>query len=81
MKLANRNRLGLRLEYDGFNGWADDFVGTWYYLHAVGVDDDGDYRRVKARVWDTAGLERFKVNGPDYHEDVTGALLVYDIAK
>ncbi|XP_036394900.1 ras-related protein Rab-25-like [Megalops cyprinoides] len=36
---------------------------------------------VKAQIWDTAGLERYRAITSAYYRGAVGALLVYDIAK
>eukprot|EP00249_Psilotum_nudum_P009277 c21831_g2_i5 orf=162-806(-) len=52
-------------------------IGVEFQTQSMVIDG----REVKAQIWDTAGLERFKAVTSAYYRGAVGALVVYDISR
>ncbi|XP_064387592.1 uncharacterized protein LOC135335879 isoform X5 [Halichondria panicea] len=52
-------------------------IGLDYNIRIIQVDT----KTIKAQIWDTAGLERYRVIPSTYYRGAVCALLVYDIAQ
>lgn len=56
-------------------------IGVEFASRIVKVGTQGQRKRVKLQLWDTAGTERFRSVSRSYYRGAAGAILVYDISN
>jgi len=74
--VGKSNLLG-RFARDEFNQDSESTIGVEFATKVITVDG----KRVKAQIWDTAGLDRYRAITAAYYRAAVGSLLVYDISK
>ncbi|KAF9274921.1 Ras- protein Rab-11A, partial [Mortierella alpina] len=74
---VGKSNLIARLTEDAFDLESKSTIGVEFSTRHFQVDT----KIIKAELWDTAGLERYRFNPPAYYERAVGVVLVYDIAK
>ncbi|EOA99726.1 Ras-related protein Rab-11A, partial [Anas platyrhynchos] len=74
---VGKTNLLSRFTRNEFNHDSRTTIGVEFSTRTIVVGD----ATVKAQIWDTAGLERYRAITSAYYRGAVGALLVYDIAK
>ncbi|MGH0121356.1 UNVERIFIED_CONTAM: hypothetical protein FKN15_032999 [Acipenser sinensis] len=74
---VGKSNLLSRFTKNEFNHDSRTTIGVEFSTRTVLVDE----MTIKAQIWDTAGLERYRAITSAYYRGAVGALLVYDIAK
>ncbi|NWI84387.1 RB11A protein, partial [Pitta sordida] len=74
---VGKSNLLSRFTRNEFNHDSRTTIGVEFSTRTILVGD----AVVKAQIWDTAGLERYRAITSAYYRGAVGALLVYDIAK
>ncbi|XP_039608506.1 ras-related protein Rab-25b [Polypterus senegalus] len=74
---VGKSNLLSRFTKNEFNHDSRTTIGVEFSTRTVIVDG----LTVKAQIWDTAGLERYRAITSAYYRGAVGALLVYDISK
>lgn len=74
---VGKTNLLSRFTRNEFNHDSRTTIGVEFSTRTLTVDG----RPVKAQIWDTAGLERYRAITSAYYRGAVGALLVYDITK
>ncbi|MEE6522709.1 hypothetical protein FKM82_021315 [Ascaphus truei] len=74
---VGKTNLLSRFTRNEFNHDSRTTIGVEFSTRTLTVDG----HIVKAQIWDTAGLERYRAITSAYYRGAVGALLVYDITK
>ncbi|KAJ8288010.1 hypothetical protein COCON_G00006690 [Conger conger] len=74
---VGKSNLLSRFTKNEFNHDSRTTIGVEFSTRTVQLGS----ATVKAQIWDTAGLERYRAITSAYYRGAMGALLVYDIAK
>ncbi|KAM4690980.1 ras-related protein Rab-25 [Rhinophrynus dorsalis] len=74
---VGKTNLLSRFTRNEFNHDSRTTIGVEFSTRTLTVDG----HLVKAQIWDTAGLERYRAITSAYYRGAVGALLVYDITK
>ncbi|KAK1154776.1 ras-related protein Rab-11A [Acipenser oxyrinchus oxyrinchus] len=74
---VGKSNLLSRFTKNEFNHDSRTTIGVEFSTRTLLVDG----MTIKAQIWDTAGLERYRAITSAYYRGAVGALLVYDIAK
>ncbi|KAG5856558.1 ras-related protein Rab-25-like [Anguilla rostrata] len=74
---VGKSNLLSRFTKNEFNHDSRTTIGVEFSTRTVQLDS----ATIKAQIWDTAGLERYRAITSAYYRGAVGALLVYDIAK
>ncbi|XP_034016327.1 ras-related protein Rab-25-like isoform X2 [Thalassophryne amazonica] len=74
---VGKSNLLSRFTKNEFNHDSRTTIGVEFSTRTVQL---GNYT-IKAQIWDTAGLERYRAITSAYYRGAVGALLVYDISK
>uniref|UniRef100_A0A674D0R9 Ras-related protein Rab-25 n=1 Tax=Salmo trutta TaxID=8032 RepID=A0A674D0R9_SALTR len=74
---VGKSNLLSRFTKNEFNHDSRTTIGVEFSTRTVQLDNFA----IKAQIWDTAGLERYRANTSAYYRGAVGALLVYDITK
>ncbi|KAM9415965.1 ras-related protein Rab-25-like isoform 2-T2 [Salvelinus alpinus] len=74
---VGKSNLLSRFTQNEFNHDSRTTIGVEFSTRTVQLDNFA----IKAQIWDTAGLERYRANTSAYYRGAVGALLVYDITK
>lgn len=74
---VGKSNLLSRFTKDEFNHDSRTTIGVEFSTRTVQLSGF----TVKAQIWDTAGLERYRAITSAYYRGAVGALLVYDITK
>ncbi|TNN85706.1 Ras-related protein Rab-25 [Liparis tanakae] len=74
---VGKSNLLSRFTKNEFNHDSRTTIGVEFSTRTVHLDN----YTVKAQIWDTAGLERYRAITSAYYRGAVGALLVYDISK
>ncbi|KAK6466987.1 ras-related protein Rab-11B [Huso huso] len=74
---VGKSNLLSRFTKNEFNHDSRTTIGVEFSTRTMLVDG----MTIKAQIWDTAGLERYRAITSAYYRGAVGALLVYDIAK
>ncbi|TRY74334.1 hypothetical protein DNTS_032032 [Danionella cerebrum] len=74
---VGKSNLLSRFTKNEFNHDSRTTIGVEFSTRSVQVDSI----TIKAQIWDTAGLERYRAITSAYYRGAVGALLVYDITK
>ncbi|XP_077577256.1 ras-related protein Rab-25b [Stigmatopora nigra] len=74
---VGKSNLLSRFTKNEFNHDSRTTIGVEFSTRTVQLDGFA----VKAQIWDTAGLERYRAITSAYYRGAVGALLVYDITK
>ncbi|KAL6099817.1 rab25 [Pungitius sinensis] len=74
---VGKSNLLSRFTKDEFNHDSRTTIGVEFSTRTVMLDN----YTIKAQIWDTAGLERYRAITSAYYRGAVGALLVYDISK
>lgn len=74
---VGKTNLLSRFTRNEFNHDSRTTIGVEFSTRTVVIDNV----TVKAQIWDTAGLERYRAITSAYYRGAVGALLVYDISK
>nr|DBA13979.1 TPA: hypothetical protein GDO54_005001 [Pyxicephalus adspersus] len=74
---VGKTNLLSRFTRNEFNHDSRTTIGVEFSTRTLTLDG----HLVKAQIWDTAGLERYRAITSAYYRGAVGALLVYDITK
>ncbi|XP_042362085.1 ras-related protein Rab-25-like [Plectropomus leopardus] len=74
---VGKSNLLSRFTKNEFNHDTRTTIGVEFSTRTVQLDN----YTIKAQIWDTAGLERYRAITSAYYRGAVGALLVYDISK
>lgn len=74
---VGKSNLLSRFTKNEFNNDSRTTIGVEFSTRTVHLDNF----IIKAQIWDTAGLERYRAITSAYYRGAVGALLVYDITK
>ncbi|XP_078123251.1 ras-related protein Rab-25-like isoform X1 [Sander vitreus] len=74
---VGKSNLLSRFTKNEFNHDSRTTIGVEFSTRTVQLDNYA----IKAQIWDTAGLERYRAITSAYYRGAVGALLVYDISK
>lgn len=74
---VGKSNLLSRFTKNEFNHDSRTTIGVEFSTRTVQLDNF----TIKAQIWDTAGLERYRAITSAYYRGAVGALLVYDISK
>ncbi|XP_077455408.1 ras-related protein Rab-25b [Stigmatopora argus] len=74
---VGKSNLLSRFTKNEFNHDSRTTIGVEFSTRTVQLDGFS----IKAQIWDTAGLERYRAITSAYYRGAVGALLVYDITK
>ncbi|XP_043935702.1 ras-related protein Rab-25-like isoform X2 [Protopterus annectens] len=74
---VGKTNLLSRFTRNEFNHDSRTTIGVEFSTRTIVIDSV----TVKAQIWDTAGLERYRAITSAYYRGAVGALLVYDISK
>ncbi|XP_059365162.1 ras-related protein Rab-25-like [Carassius carassius] len=74
---VGKSNLLSRFTKNEFNHDSRTTIGVEFSTRSIQVDSI----TIKAQIWDTAGLERYRAITSAYYRGAVGALLVYDITK
>ncbi|XP_023686257.1 ras-related protein Rab-25a [Paramormyrops kingsleyae] len=74
---VGKSNLLSRFTKNEFNHDSRTTIGVEFSTRTVQLDSI----TIKAQIWDTAGLERYRAITSAYYRGAVGALLVYDISK
>lgn len=74
---VGKSNLLSRFTKNEFNHDSRTTIGVEFSTRTVQMDT----YTIKAQIWDTAGLERYRAITSAYYRGAVGALLVYDITK
>lgn len=74
---VGKSNLLSRFTKNEFNHDSRTTIGVEFSTRTVQLDKF----TIKAQIWDTAGLERYRAITSAYYRGAVGALLVYDICK
>lgn len=74
---VGKSNLLSRYTKNEFNHDSRTTIGVEFSTRSVQLDSV----TIKAQIWDTAGLERYRAITSAYYRGAVGALLVYDITK
>ncbi|XP_006000338.1 ras-related protein Rab-25 isoform X2 [Latimeria chalumnae] len=74
---VGKSNLLSRFTRNEFNHDSRTTIGVEFSTRTILLDGVS----VKAQIWDTAGLERYRAITSAYYRGAVGALLVYDISK
>ncbi|CAF93372.1 unnamed protein product, partial [Tetraodon nigroviridis] len=74
---VGKSNLLSRFTKNEFNHDSRTTIGVEFSTRTVQLNQ----YTVKAQIWDTAGLERYRAITSAYYRGAVGALLVYDISK
>lgn len=74
---VGKSNLLSRFTKNEFNHDSRTTIGVEFSTRTVQLDS----LTIKAQIWDTAGLERYRAITSAYYRGAVGALLVYDISK
>ncbi|KAG1948561.1 ras-related protein Rab-25a [Pimephales promelas] len=74
---VGKSNLLSRFTKNEFNHDSRTTIGVEFSTRSIQVDNI----TIKAQIWDTAGLERYRAITSAYYRGAVGALLVYDITK
>ncbi|KAL7829173.1 hypothetical protein AOLI_G00300580 [Acnodon oligacanthus] len=74
---VGKSNLLSRFTKNEFNHDSRTTIGVEFSTRSIQVDT----LTIKAQIWDTAGLERYRAITSAYYRGAVGALLVYDITK
>ncbi|CAI9543492.1 unnamed protein product, partial [Staurois parvus] len=74
---VGKTNLLSRFTRNEFNHDSRTTIGVEFSTRTLTLDG----QLVKAQIWDTAGLERYRAITSAYYRGAVGALLVYDITK
>ncbi|XP_017564201.1 ras-related protein Rab-25b [Pygocentrus nattereri] len=74
---VGKSNLLSRFTKNEFNHDSRTTIGVEFSTRTVQVES----LTIKAQIWDTAGLERYRAITSAYYRGAVGALLVYDISK
>ncbi|XP_047664230.1 ras-related protein Rab-25-like [Tachysurus fulvidraco] len=74
---VGKSNLLSRFTKSEFNHDSRTTIGVEFSTRSVQLDGV----TIKAQIWDTAGLERYRAITSAYYRGAVGALLVYDISK
>lgn len=74
---VGKSNLLSRFTKNEFNHDSRTTIGVEFSTRTVTLDNF----TIKAQIWDTAGLERYRAITSAYYRGAVGALLVYDITK
>ncbi|KAL7835984.1 hypothetical protein SRHO_G00283310 [Serrasalmus rhombeus] len=74
---VGKSNLLSRFTKNEFNHDSRTTIGVEFSTRTVQVEG----LTIKAQIWDTAGLERYRAITSAYYRGAVGALLVYDISK
>ncbi|XP_054461364.1 ras-related protein Rab-25-like [Anoplopoma fimbria] len=74
---VGKSNLLSRFTKNEFNHESRTTIGVEFSTRTVHLDN----YTIKAQIWDTAGLERYRAITSAYYRGAVGALLVYDISK
>ncbi|KAA0710091.1 Ras-related protein [Triplophysa tibetana] len=74
---VGKSNLLSRFTKNEFNHDSRTTIGVEFSTRSIQVDNV----TIKAQIWDTAGLERYRAITSAYYRGAVGALLVYDITK
>jgi Ras-related protein Rab-11A len=74
---VGKSKLIMRYVNDDFDPTSHTTIGAELSNRCVEVGG----QRVKAQIWDTAGMEKHKALTSNYYRGAVGVLLVYDISK
>ncbi|NWU72582.1 RAB25 protein, partial [Pterocles burchelli] len=74
---VGKTNLLSRFTRNEFNHDSRTTIGVEFSTRTVPIED----AVVKAQIWDTAGLERYRAITAAYYRGAVGALVVFDITK
>lgn len=74
---VGKSNLLSRFTKNEFNHDSRTTIGVEFSTRTIQLDNF----TIKAQIWDTAGLERYRAITSAYYRGAVGALLVYDISK
>ncbi|XP_029299562.1 ras-related protein Rab-25-like [Cottoperca gobio] len=74
---VGKSNLLSRFTKNDFNHDSRTTIGVEFSTRTVQLEN----YTIKAQIWDTAGLERYRAITSAYYRGAVGALLVYDISK
>ncbi|XP_051949487.1 ras-related protein Rab-25-like [Xyrauchen texanus] len=74
---VGKSNLLSRFTKNEFNHDSRTTIGVEFSTRSIQVDNI----TIKAQIWDTAGLERYRAITSAYYRGAVGALLVYDVTK
>ncbi|CAL8398150.1 unnamed protein product [Gadus morhua 'NCC'] len=74
---VGKSNMLSRFTKNEFNHDSRTTIGVEFSTRTVQLDTN----TIKAQIWDTAGLERYRAITSAYYRGAVGALLVYDISK
>ncbi|KAL7830059.1 hypothetical protein SRHO_G00311860 [Serrasalmus rhombeus] len=74
---VGKSNLLSRFTKNEFNHDSRTTIGVEFSTRSIQVDT----LTIKAQIWDTAGLERYRAITSAYYRGAVGALLVYDVTK
>ncbi|XP_053718706.1 ras-related protein Rab-25-like [Synchiropus splendidus] len=74
---VGKSNLLARFTKNEFNHDSRTTIGVEFSTRTIQLDN----YIIKAQIWDTAGLERYRAITSAYYRGAVGALLVYDITK
>ncbi|KAF7650542.1 hypothetical protein LDENG_00123870 [Lucifuga dentata] len=74
---VGKSNLLSRFTKNEFSHDSRTTIGVEFSTRTVYLDN----HTIKAQIWDTAGLERYRAITSAYYRGAVGALLVYDISK
>ncbi|XP_031709756.1 ras-related protein Rab-25-like [Anarrhichthys ocellatus] len=74
---VGKSNLLSRFTKNEFSHESRTTIGVEFSTRSVQLDN----YTIKAQIWDTAGLERYRAITSAYYRGAVGALLVYDISK
>lgn len=74
---VGKSNLLSRFTKNEFNHDSRTTIGVEFSTRTIQLDKS----IIKAQIWDTAGLERYRAITSAYYRGAVGALLVYDISK
>ncbi|XP_036421742.1 ras-related protein Rab-25a [Colossoma macropomum] len=74
---VGKSNLLSRFTKNEFNHDSRTTIGVEFSTRSIQLDT----LTIKAQIWDTAGLERYRAITSAYYRGAVGALLVYDITK
>ncbi|TMS18507.1 Ras-related protein Rab-25 [Larimichthys crocea] len=74
---VGKSNLLSRFTKNEFNHDSRTTIGVEFSTRTVQLENF----TIKAQIWDTAGLERYRAITSAYYRGAVGALLVYDISK
>ncbi|KAF9039114.1 P-loop containing nucleoside triphosphate hydrolase protein [Panaeolus papilionaceus] len=75
---AGKSAMVARFVDDKYEGSITATIGVDFKIRTITLDDG---RKIKLKIWDTSGLERFRTIVVSYMRSPDGVFLVYDITK